>query len=88
MKLYNKGGRAIIIAKSEAISGCRIPTDTIGAEKAYIDPGKTVEVVDSKGEKLMNMYPELLVRMDEKAKTKAKAKAKKPVAKPAAKKKR
>lgn len=83
MRLYNKGGRAIIIAKDEAISGCRIPEDEIGKNRAYIDPGKTVDVTDVKGERLLNMYPEMLMRMDKKVVRTAKKKVakKKPVAK-------
>ena len=74
MKLYNKGGRAIIIAREEAIDGCRFPTDVVGTAKAYIDPQTTVEIIDSKAEKLLKMYPSMLMQVDKQQAVASKAK--------------
>lgn len=63
MRLYNKGLRSFIINKEDAISGCRTLSDEVGKHKAYIDPDKTVEVRDEIGEKLLNLYPTVLMKM-------------------------
>lgn len=79
MKLYNKGGRSLIIAKEQVINGGTYKAHDNKEERPYFDPGKTIEVKDEYGEKLLGMYPDFLMRMDEKAeakKTKAKAKVK------------
>lgn len=64
MKIYNKGARAIIIKKSDSISGCRIPPDLVGKETAYIDPGTTVDIADNTAETLLKMYPKEIVAME------------------------
>lgn len=81
MKLYNKGARSFIIHKDDAIEGCRIPTDEIGKNKAYIDPGQEVEVKDSVGETLVTNYPKELMSMDSKIKDRVKIKKSKVVSK-------
>lgn len=63
MELYNKGARGFIIKREDAISGCRLPADEIGKTRAYIDPGKTVEVEDACGADLVRKYPNELLKM-------------------------
>lgn len=73
MRLYNKCGRAFIIHKDDAVSGCRFPKDDMTKTRAYIDPETEVEVKDKKGEELLGMYPTELKRMDQKRAKKVKA---------------
>jgi len=65
MKLYNKGGRAIIISKEDIISGGRANEHDVKKDRLYMDPSTSMDVKDELGTKLLGMYPQMLVRMDE-----------------------
>jgi hypothetical protein len=84
MKLYNKGGRALILPPEEVISGGRYQDHDRKKTKCYFDPSKSIEVKDEYGAKILGMYTEMLVKMDSdvvpKAKV-AKKKAKKKITK-------
>ena len=60
MRILNRGTRAFIIKKTDAVHGCRFPKDELGSDKAYIDPDTEVEVVDSCGEDILKLYPKEL----------------------------
>ena len=64
MKLYNKGGRAIIVAKVDVVKGGRISEHDIKKDRVYFDPSTNIELVDKCGTKLLGMYPSMLMRMD------------------------
>lgn len=79
MKLYNKGGRALILPPAEVISGGRFQQHDRKKEKAYFDPSKDIEVSEAYGDKLLGMYPEMLVKMDGNTGKQVKRKSKKSV---------
>lgn len=67
MRIYNRSERAFIIDRSDAIEGCRFPTDEVGKNKAYIDPQAKVNITKEKAEKLLNDYPKELMLLDSKS---------------------
>jgi hypothetical protein len=82
MKLYNKGGRALILPKTEVISGGRLLEHDIKKDRLYLDPSANIEVNDKYGTKLLGMYPNMIMRMDTpSAKPKRRPAVKKAVAK-------
>lgn len=81
MKLYNKSdnksGRALILPPEEIVSGGRYQEHDRKKTKCYFDPGKSIEVNEEYGVKLLAMYPEMLIKMDGSSETKTKKKSKK-----------
>ena len=62
MKIYNRGIKWIIIAVGDCLSGdARPKKDELGVGKAYISPGKVVEVKDEVGKNLIKKYPLVLM---------------------------
>lgn len=81
MKLYNKGGRAIIVRKEDIISGGRQLPDENAKDKIYIDPQATVQIKDEVGEKLCRNYPKDLMNLSQGESRSSVAKTKKTAAK-------
>lgn len=81
MKLYNKSGRAFIVAKENVINGGRVQAHDVKSNRVYFDPEAEIEMKDEVGQKMLNDYPKELKRLDNPqasvAKTKRSKKAKK-----------
>lgn len=64
MKLYNKGGRALILDPKEIKNGGRYLEHDKKKEKCYFDPNANIEVTDGYGNKLLGMYGGMIMRTD------------------------
>ena len=63
MKLYNKGGRAFIVAKDNVISGGRAQVHDLRGDRLYFDPGTNIEIKDAAANKMLRDYPQSIIGM-------------------------
>ena len=70
MKLYNqsskKDGRALILDPKKVIKGGSFLAHDHMKERKYFNPRDTIEVEEAYGKMLLKMYPDMVMRTDEK----------------------
>lgn len=92
MKLYSIGQRSYIVDPKQVVKGGVFRSNDLEKKFMYIEPKAKFEVTDEYGKKLMAMYPDQFMQLDETGKPldppvkKVKAKKKKVIVKKTAKK--